>query len=68
MKKLKEQMFDFEVYPNWWCCVLGKYPDDDDIPESVKDEFTVVTSDDATPRNLARYYDGQNLCEYGLQY
>ena len=43
--KLLEQMFDFEVYPNWWCCVVGKYPQDDDIPESIKDDFIVVTSD-----------------------
>ena len=43
--KLLEQMFDFEVFPNWWCCVVGKYPQDDDIPESIKDDFLVVTSD-----------------------
>lgn len=44
--KLLEQMFDFEVFPNWWCCTIGKYPQDDDIPESIKDEFIVITSDD----------------------
>lgn len=44
--KLLEQMFDFEVYPNWWCCTVGEYPQDDDIPESIKDDFHVVTSDD----------------------
>jgi hypothetical protein len=38
-------MFDFEVFPNWWCCVIGKYPQDDDIPETIKDDFIVVTSD-----------------------
>ena len=43
--KLLEQMFDFEVFPNWWCCVIGKYPQDDDIPETIKDDFIVVTSD-----------------------
>ena len=48
--KLKEQFFDFEVYPNWWCCVIGKYPQDDNCPESIKDEFIVVTSDDSTAR------------------
>lgn len=48
--RMKEQMFDFEVYPNWWCCVVGKYSQDDNIPESIKDEFLVVSSDDATPR------------------
>ena len=48
--KLLEQMFDFEVFPNWWCCVVGKYPQDDDIPESIKDDFLVVTSDMADAR------------------
>ena len=48
--KLLEQMFDFEVYPNWWCCTIGEYPQDDDIPESIKDEFHVVTSDDPDAR------------------
>jgi hypothetical protein len=43
--KLKEQMFDFEVFPNWWCCVIGEYPEDQDIPESIKDTFTVISSD-----------------------
>lgn len=43
--KLKEQMFDFEVFPEWWCCVLGKYPENDDVQESIKDDFLVVTSD-----------------------
>lgn len=48
--KLLEQMFDFEVYPKWWCCTVGKYPQDDDIPESIKDDFIVVTSDDPLAR------------------
>ena len=48
--KLLEQMFDFEVYPKWWCCTVGKYPQDDDIPESIKDDFIVVTSDDPAAR------------------
>lgn len=43
--KLKEQMFDFEVFPNWWCCVIGKYPEDQNIPESIKDTFIVISSD-----------------------
>ena len=38
---LMKQMFDFEVFPNWWCCVIGKYPEDDDIPESIKNDFIV---------------------------
>jgi hypothetical protein len=51
-QKLLEQMFDFEVFPNWWCCVVGKYPQDDDIPESIKDEFLVVTSDMSNAREV----------------
>lgn len=47
---LKEQMFDFEVFPNWWCCVIGRYPQDDNVQESIKDDFIVVSSDDSTPR------------------
>ena len=43
--KLKEQFFDFEVYPNWWCCVVGKYPDDENLDESIKDDFLVFRSD-----------------------
>jgi hypothetical protein len=50
MKALKEQMFDFEVFPEWWCCVIGRYPQDDHIPESIKDEFFVITSDDSSAR------------------
>lgn len=49
--KLLEQMFDFEVFPNWWCCTVGEYPQDDDIPESIKDDFHVVTSDDPDAAN-----------------
>ena len=50
--KLLEQMFDFEVYPNWWCCTVGKYPQDDDLPESIKDDFLVVTSDMPAAREV----------------
>ncbi|MBR5199807.1 MAG: hypothetical protein IKW20_08310 [Bacteroidales bacterium] len=50
--KLLEQMFDFEVFPNWWCCVVGKYPQDDDCPESIKDDFLVVTSDMPNARDV----------------
>lgn len=43
--KLKEQFFDFEVFPDWWCCVVGRYPNDDNIPESIKEEFIAIRSD-----------------------
>lgn len=53
MEGLKEQFFDYEVYPNWWCVVIGLYPDDETeyekqnkwIDESRKDSFIVITSD-----------------------
>lgn len=49
--RLKEQFFDFEVFPQWWCCVIGRYPaDDKEVPESLKDDFIVITSKDAQPR------------------
>lgn len=48
--KLLEQMFDFEVFPNWWCCVVGEYPQDDDVSENIKDNFTIITSDDSSAR------------------
>lgn len=50
MNALKEQMFDFEVFPNWWCCVIGKYPQDDNVQESIKDDFIVISSDNSTAR------------------
>jgi hypothetical protein len=64
--KLKEQFFDFEVYPEWWCCVIGKYPDDDNIPESIKDDFIVVTSDDASAREtLLNIVCNPEYCNFG---
>lgn len=41
---MKERFFDFEVFPNWWCCVFGDLPEGE-ITEDIKDTFTVVTSD-----------------------
>lgn len=48
---LKEQMFDFEVYKNWWCVVIGKYPQDDNVTEEIKDDFCVITSDDVLAKD-----------------
>ena len=31
------RFIDFEVYPNWWCCTFGDYPEDDtNLNESIK--------------------------------
>ena len=68
---LKEQMFDFEVYPKWWCCTVGEYPEDDDIPESIKDEFHVITSDmsDARERLLKLMCDRTRVnMGYNIKY
>ena len=50
--KLLEQFFDFEVFPNWWCCVIGRYPQDDNIPEDIKKEFFVISSDNPNAANI----------------
>lgn len=66
-ERLKEQFFDFEVFPNWWCCVVGRYPQDDsDVPESIKDDFMVFTSDDTDGgRNLVMTLSDRNYCAFG---
>ena len=51
MYKLKEEFFDFEVFPNWWCVVLGKYPENEVLTEELKNDFLVITSDDAFARD-----------------
>lgn len=80
MEALKEQFFDYEVYPNWWCVVIGLYPDDETeyekqnkwIDEKRKDNFIVITSDmpDAARENIRIMIDkskvniGYNIKEY----
>lgn len=64
--KLKEQFFDFEVFPNWWCCVIGLYPQDDNIPESIKNDFIVITSDNSKAREeLLSIMQNINYCNFG---
>ena len=64
--RLNEQFFDFEVFPNWWCCVIGKYPRNDNIPESIKNDFIVVTSDMPTPREtLLQIMCDKNWVNFG---
>lgn len=38
-----KQFFDFEVFPNWWCCVVGEH-------NTEKEQFKVFTSDDTAVR------------------
>jgi len=64
--KLLEQFFDFEVFPNWWCCVVGKYPQDDNLPDSLKDEFIVVRSDEHGAREtLLALMQDKKYCNFG---
>ena len=46
------RFFDFEVLPNWWCCTFGDLPDNEQVDESLKDNFVVITSDDSNARDL----------------
>lgn len=65
-EKLLEQFFDFEVYPEWWCCVIGRYPQDDNIPEDIKEDFIVVTSDDPCAReNLLQIMRNRDYVNFG---
>lgn len=61
---MKKRFFDFEVYPNWWCCVFGDLPDGDIndankntfINETIKKTFWVVNSDMPDARDLILNY------------
>jgi hypothetical protein len=48
---MKEKFFDFEVFPNWWCCVFGDYPEDGELTEEIKETFRVVDSDSRISRD-----------------
>lgn len=62
-----ERFFDFEVYPNWWCCVFGDMPDNKIINNNVKETFNVVTSDDDYSRdNLIKYLKENNYVCMGF--
>lgn len=64
--KLKEQFFDFEVFPNWWCCVIGKYPVDEKIPNSIKNDFIVIDSDNKLAREkLLEIICDKEYCNFG---
>ena len=51
---MKFRFFDFEVFPNWWCCVFGDLPEDwkeNKVTEAIKNNFRVVSSDSPTARD-----------------
>lgn len=70
------RFFDFEVTPNWWCCVIGDLPVNElsELSESVKESFQVVTSDDydargklvALIREPGYVWTGYNIKGYDL--
>ena len=64
---LRLRFFDFEVFPNWWCCVLGNEPLDlNNFDESIKDSFMVVTSDEPNARDhIISLLRDENYCITG---
>lgn len=52
---MRIRFFDFEVFPDWWCCVFGDLPEgvtkSTDVTEEIKKDFFYVSSDDADCRN-----------------
>lgn len=77
---MKLRFFDFEVFPNWWCCVFGDFPEGelhdanrkDFINEDIKSNYFVVTSDDPCCRDrlIAAMQEvvnvGYNIKKYDL--
>lgn len=51
---MRIRFFDFEVFPDWWCCVFGDLPENavksTDVTESIKNNFVCVSSDDTNAR------------------
>lgn len=67
---LKLRFFDFEVFPNWWCCVFGDEPEDwntyNKNIDDVKKTFKVVSSDDEDARkNLMKLMKEEGYCVTG---
>lgn len=55
---MRMRFFDFEVTPNWWCCIFGDMPLDESYvenranEEAIKKTFVEVDSDMANCRDL----------------
>lgn len=64
---LRLRFFDFEVFPNWWCCVVGDEPLDlNNFNESIKEEFKVVSSDESNARDkILSLLKDENFCITG---
>lgn len=64
---MKNRFFDFEVFPNWWCCVFGDTDETvKDITPDIKDTFVTVSSDMPMCREklLSMMYD-KDFCKLG---
>lgn len=66
----KLRFFDFEVFPNWWCCTFGDLPDHEQgtktLPEEIKKTFIVVRSDKAGARDkLLNLMKEDGVCVVG---
>ncbi len=75
---MRKRFFDFEVYPNWWCCCFGDLPEgeihdnnkDTFIDESIKETFFCVDSDmpDARDRLMAALKEADWVqCGYNIK-
>lgn len=70
---MKLRFFDFEVFPEWWCCTFGDLPDDvtdlQHLQENLKDSFRVVTSDDIASRDalMKEFREGYVMTGYNIK-
>ncbi len=70
---MKLRFFDFEVFPEWWCCTFGDLPDDvtelSHLQENLKESFRVVSSDDVNARDalMKEFREGRVMTGYNIK-
>ena len=70
---MKLRFFDFEVFPEWWCCTFGDLPDDvtelSHLQENLKESFRVVSSDDVNARDalMKEFREGYVMTGYNIK-
>lgn len=65
-KNYKLRFFDFEVTPNWWECVLGDYPENEELTPDIKNTFITINSDMPDARDKLLTLMRENLvCNVG---
>ena len=66
---MKFRFFDFEVFPNWWCCVFGDLPEnwkETGVTPDIKDTFQIVRSDYLNARDdLLRLLTEKDIVKSG---